>query len=145
MAPLESVGNTTWDMNTFQDWLLWLLGSTCLSDPYQTASARPAPPALIQGKMLVASPVLVRPSLTWTCVVHLDQPLVALEALTKTWRSAGSLLPTAHATTRLRPESIDSTENRVSGDADVSAIWTRRLRSWLPPPPSSRKSSVPVA
>src|SRR5258708_35646148 len=112
MAPLESVGKTTWDMNTFHDWLLWLLGSTCLSDPYQTASARPAPPALIQGKTLVASPVLVRPSLTWTGVVHLVHPLPALGALTKTWRSFGSLLPTAPTTTRLRPKSIDSTEQR---------------------------------
>src|ERR1700716_4310268 len=104
-------------MKTFQDWLLWLLGSTCLSDPYHTASARPGPPALIHGKMLVASPVLVRPSLTWTGAVHLVHPLAALEALTKTWRRAGSLLPTAHTTTRLRPESIDSTENSVSGEA----------------------------
>src|SRR5438270_4989290 len=95
MAPVVSVGNTTCDMKTFHDWLLWLLGSTCRLEPYQTASARPAPPALIHGKTLVASPVAIEPSLTCTGVVHCVQPLAALAALTNTWRSAGLLLPTA--------------------------------------------------
>src|SRR5438445_12006278 len=90
IAPVESVGNTTCDMKTFQDWLLWLLGSTWRLEPYQTASARPAPPALIHGNTLVASPVVVDPSLTCTGTVHLVHPLAALAALTNTWRSAGS-------------------------------------------------------
>src|SRR5919197_1301337 len=64
-APVESTGNTTWAMNTFQAWPDWLLGSTLLFEPYQTASARPGPPALIHGNTLTASPVPVDPSLTW--------------------------------------------------------------------------------
>src|SRR6267378_1307941 len=145
--PLLLVGNTTCDMKTFQDWLLWLLGSTCLSDPYQTASARPGPPALSHGNTLVASPVAVEPSLTWTGAVHAVHPLAALEALTNVWRSAGSLLVglTVQTTSRLRPESIERTEKSVSGEpAGVSAILTSRVRSWLPPPASSRKCRVPA-
>src|SRR6267378_5062455 len=92
------VGKTTWDMNTFQAWLLWLLGSTCLSDPYQTASARPGPPALIQGNTLVASPVVVEPSLTCTGAVQLVHPLAALAALTNTCLNAGLLLLTFQTT-----------------------------------------------
>src|SRR5205807_6397652 len=128
--PAAFVGNTTCDMNTFQDWLLWLLGSTCLSDPYQTASARPGPPDLSHGNTLVASPVAVEPSLTWTGAVQLVHPLAALEALTNVWLSAGLLLLTAHTTSRLRPESIERTEKRVSGDPDgVSSILMRFVRS----------------
>ncbi len=37
IAPEESTGKTTWSMNAFQAWPLWLLGSTALSEPYQTA------------------------------------------------------------------------------------------------------------
>src|SRR5438270_8906701 len=96
-APLALVGKTTWDMKTFQAWLLWLLGSTCRLEPYQTASARPGPPAFSHGKTFVASPVEVEPSLTCTGVVHCFQPLAALAALTNTWRSAGLLFPTAYA------------------------------------------------
>src|ERR1700704_1888916 len=147
MPPVELVGNTTCDMNTFHDCWFLLLGSTCLSEPYQTASARPGPPAFSHGKMLVASPVAVEPSLTWTGAVQVLHPLAALEALTKVWRRAGSLLVglTVQTTSRLRPVSIDRTEKSVSGEpAGVSAILTRRLRSWLPPPASSRKCRVPV-
>src|SRR5947207_13120717 len=107
MPPDELVGNRTWDMKTFHDWLLWLLGSTCLSEPYQTASARPGPPALSHGKTLVASPVAVEPSLTCTGAVQLVHPLAALEALTNVWRSAGLLWLTAPTPSRLRPESIE--------------------------------------
>src|SRR6267378_6714098 len=129
------VGKTTWDMNTFQAWLLWLLGSTCLSDPYQTASARPGPPALIQGNTLVASPVTVEPSLTWTGAVQLVHPLAALAALTKTWRLVQSLLVMHQTTTRLRALSIDSTEKRVSGEpVGVSAILISFFRSCPPTP-----------
>src|SRR3989442_14553275 len=92
--PAAFVGNTTCDMKTFHDWLLWLLGSTCLSDPDHTASARPGPPALSHGKTVVASPVAVEPSLTWTGGVHRGHPLAALEGLTKGWRQAGLLLLT---------------------------------------------------
>src|SRR5882762_9213567 len=148
IPPLALVGKTTCDMKTFHDWLLWLLGSTCLSEPYQTASARPGPPALSHGNTLVASPVAVEPSLTCTGAVHAVHPLAALAALTNVWRSAGSLLLglTVQTTSRFRPESIERTEKSVSGEpAGVSAILTRRLRSWLPPPASSRKCSVPVA
>src|SRR5712691_499071 len=115
-APVRSIGKTTCDMKTFQAWLLLLLGSTCLSDPYQTASARPAPPALSQGNTLVASPAAVEPSLTWTGAVHVPHPLAALDALTNVWRSDGLLLLTVQTTSRLRPESIDRTEKRVSGE-----------------------------
>src|SRR6267143_3965844 len=147
IPPLVLVGNTTCDMKTFHNWLLWLLGSTCLSEPYQTASARPGPPALIHGNTLVASPVAVEPSLTCTGAVQVIHPLAALAALTNVWRRAGSLLLglTVQTTSRLRPESIERTEKRVSGEpAGVSAILTRRVRSWLPPPPSSRRCRVPV-
>src|SRR5438132_7862758 len=82
-APLELTGKTTWDMKTFHDWLLWLLGSTFLSEPYQTASARPGPPALIHGKTLTASPVVIEASLTCTGAVQLVHS-GALAALTKT-------------------------------------------------------------
>src|SRR5690349_683922 len=112
MPPLTFVGKTTCDMNTFHAWLLWLDGSTCLSDPYQTASARPGPPALIHGKTLVASPLALEPSLTCTGAVHVRHPLAALEALTKTCRSAGLSLFTAQTAKRLRAVSIDSTAKR---------------------------------
>src|SRR5437588_8488640 len=82
-APIELTGKTSCDMNTFQDWLLWLLGSTFWSEPYHTASARPGPPALIHGKTLTASPVVVEASLTWIGVVQLVHS-GALAALTKT-------------------------------------------------------------
>src|SRR5438094_78955 len=102
-------------MKTFHFWPDWLLGSTLLSDPYQTASARPGPPALIQGKTLTASPVPVEPSLTCTGGVQLDHPLAALAALTKTWRSAGLLALIFQTTYRLRAGSMESTENGASG------------------------------
>src|ERR1700682_2360319 len=135
IAPVELVGKTTWAMKTFHTWWLWLLGSTWRFDPYQTASARPGPPALIQGKTLVASPVVVEPSLTWTGAVHVFHPLEALDALTKVWRNAGSELLTAQTATRLRLVSIESTEKRVSGGAVVSAILTSLVRSWPDPVP----------
>src|SRR5438105_1016656 len=93
IAPVEFVGKTTCDMNTFQACPLWLLGSTLLFEPYHTASARPAPPALIQGKTFTASPVPVDPSLTWTGLVHLVHPVAAEAPLTKTWRREGVSLP----------------------------------------------------
>src|SRR5919198_5666365 len=109
IAPVESVGNTTWDMKTFHFWPLLPLGSTFLSEPYQTASARPGPPALIHGKTFTASPVAVDPSLTWTGLVHLVHPVDAAAALTKTWRCEGfvRLLSRTHATNRFRAVSID--------------------------------------
>src|SRR5438046_9294817 len=121
MPPLALVGKTTWDMKTFQDWLLWLLGSTCLSEPYQTASARPGPPALSQGKTLVASPVAVEPSLTWTGAVQAFHSLAALEALTKIWRWPGSVLLTAQTANRLRAVSIERTEQTPSADPLVAS------------------------
>src|SRR6266478_6121389 len=144
-APVPSVGNTTCVMKTFQAWLLWLLGSTCLSDPYHTASARPGPPALIHGDTLVASPVTVEPSLTCTGAVQLVHPLAALAALTKTCLRAGLLLLTFQTTVRLRAVSIERTEKRVSGDPfGVSAILMSFVKS-APLPVASRKCSVPVA
>src|SRR5205814_2826542 len=117
-------------MKTFQLWPDWLLGSTFLSEPYQTASARRGPPALIQGKTLTASPIPVEPSLTCTGGVQLDHPLAALAALTKTCRSAGLLALIFQTTYRLRAESMESTENRVSGEAvGVSAIGIGRVMS----------------
>src|SRR3954463_5879267 len=89
IAPPAPVGNTTCDMKTFHFWPDFELGSAPLSLPYQTASARPAPPASSHGKMFTASPVAVEPSLTWNGGVHDFQPPAALAALTKTWRWAG--------------------------------------------------------
>src|SRR5438874_11297107 len=97
-------------MKTFQDWLLWLLGSTCLTEPYQTASARPGPPALSQGKTLVASPVAVEPSLTWTSTVQDVHSLAALEAMTKIWRWRGPVLLTAHTASKMRTGPMDGAE-----------------------------------
>src|SRR5437667_10178010 len=132
-------------MNTFQAWPDWLLGSTFLWDPYQTASARPGPPALIQGKTLTASPVWVEASLTWTGGVQADQPLAALAALTKTCRFVQSLALIFQTTYRLRAESMESTEKSVSGDrVGVSAILGSLVGAW-PLPVASRKWSVPVA
>src|SRR5437762_4384937 len=132
-------------MKTFQLWPDWLLGSTFLSDPYQTASARPGPPALIQGKTLTASPVPVEPSLTCTGGVQLDHPLAALAPLTKTCRFVQSLALIFQTTCRLRAESMESTEKSVWGDpVGVSAILISFVRSW-PLPVASRKWSVPVA
>ena len=85
-APVGSVGYTAWDIKTFQACPDWLLGSALKFDPYHTASARPAPPALIHGKTLTASPVTVEPSLTWTGVLQFVQPLAAEDVLTKTCR-----------------------------------------------------------
>src|SRR2546421_8200473 len=113
-------------MKTFHFWPDWLLGSTLLSDPYQTAAARPGPPALIHGKTLTASPVPVDPSLTCTGGVQAFHSLAALAALTKTCRFDWSLALMHQTTNRLRAESIDSTENRVSGDPDrLSAMWIK--------------------
>src|SRR6266566_4296560 len=84
---------------------------------------RPGTPALIQGKTFTASPVPVDASLIRIGGVQLDHPLAALAALTKTCRAAGLLALMHQTTTRLRAVSIDSTENRVSGDPlGVSAI-----------------------
>src|SRR2546426_991527 len=127
-------------MKTFQDWFFWLLGSTFLSEPYQTASALPGPPALIQGKTLTASPVNVEPSLTRTGALQLAHPLAALAALTHTCRSPGSLLLMHQTTNRLRALSIERTEKRVSGELMVSAI----LMSFDGPAPGlSRKWRMP--
>src|SRR6267378_955495 len=144
IPPLVLVGNTTCDMKTFHDWLLWLLGSTFLSEPYQTASALPGPPALSHGKTFTASPVFVDPSLTCTGLVHVFQPLASLAALTKTCRRLGVLLLMHQTRMRLRAVSIESTEKRVSGEpVGVSAILMSFVRS-CPLPVASRKWSVPV-
>src|SRR2546429_2970883 len=132
-------------MKTFHFWPDWLLGSTLLSDPYQTASARPGPPALIQGKTLTASPVPVDASLTCRGGVQLDHPLAALAALTKTCRFVQSLALMHQTTYRFRAESMERTEKSVSGDpVGVSAILISRVRS-CPLPVASRKWSGPVA
>src|SRR5438105_3796921 len=92
-APVLSVGYTSCDMNTFQACPAFVLGSMFLFSPYQTASARPGPPALIHGKTFTASPVPVDPSLTWTGLVHFVQPVAAEAALTKACLSEGVLFP----------------------------------------------------
>src|SRR5438445_12318395 len=83
-SPFELTGKTTCDMNTFHSWPAATLGSPFLSDPYQTASARPGPPALIHGKTLTASPLVRVPPLTCTGLAQSRQPLPALAALTNT-------------------------------------------------------------
>src|SRR5437763_16677780 len=135
-------------MKTFQLWPDWLLGSTFLSDPYQTASARPGPPALIQGKTLTASPVPVEPSLTCTGGVQFDHPLAALAPLTKTCRSAGLRALIFQTTYRLRAESMDTTEKSVSGDPDkLSAMWIKLagLEPVVPAGGASRNVRCPLA
>src|SRR5579862_9079768 len=113
-------------MNTFHDWPVWLEGSVFLSEPYQTASARPGPPALIHGKTFTASPVPVDPSLTWTGFVQFFQPLAADAALTKTWSWEGVSDAMSHTTKRFRAVSIDTTVNRLSGSPGrLSAMWIR--------------------
>src|SRR5437773_408058 len=132
-------------MKTFHAWPLCELGSTFLSWPYQTASARPGPPALIHGNTFTASPVVVEASLTCAGVVQLVHPLAALAALTKTCRRLGVLLLMHQTRTRLRALSIESTEKRVSGEpVGVSAILMSFVRS-CPVPVASRKCNVPVA
>src|SRR5258706_2281104 len=111
-------------MKTFHCWALWLLGSTVLLEPYQTAAARPAAPALIHGKTLTASPVVVEASLTRTGVVQFLQPLSALAPLTKTCRSAGVEAVRAQTTKRFRALSIELTVQRACrDDFMVSATW----------------------
>ena len=122
VAPVESTGNTSWFMNTFHAWPLWLLGSTCLFEPYQTASARPAPPALSHGNTFTASPVAIEASLTRIGLVHVRHPDEAEDAATYTW-SWARVPDTAQATNRLRALSIDATLNNVSGEPGrLSAI-----------------------
>src|SRR5258707_10273421 len=103
-----------------------------MSAPPHTGAGRPAPPALIHGKTLTASPVTVDPSLTWTGVLHFVQPLAAEAALTKTCRRAG--LPLfglrAQVMNRLRAMSMDSTVKSVLGDPGrLSAMWISLLES----------------
>lgn len=119
-------------------------------EPYQTASARPGPPACTHGKTFTASPVSVDPSLTWTGLVHFRQPLAADAALTKTCRSAGlpSFGLSAQQTIRFRPESSEATVKSVSGEPlRLSATWIRALSFPLPPGVvgASRKVSRPDA
>src|SRR5919198_5656356 len=147
-APVESTGNTTWAMNTFQAWPDWLLGSTFLFDPYHTASARPGPPALIHGNTLTASPVPVDPSLTRTGAVQVRHPLFAEAALTKICRCDGVSLSIAHTTKRLRALSRESTVNSTSGEPGrLSATWIRppALPLGWAASGASRKCRSPVA
>src|SRR5213082_2343189 len=87
IAPVLSTGKTTWAMNTFHAsvLLVLVLGSTLWFEPYHTASARPAAPALIHGKTLTIDGAL----LTWTGAVQVRQPPAADAALTKVCRWAG--------------------------------------------------------
>src|SRR5437660_12709221 len=97
IALLEFVAYMSWAINTFQACPLWLLGSTFMSEPYHTASARPGPPALIQGNTFTASPVALEPSLTCNGEVQFRQPLAAEAALSKTRSWAGRPM-TGHGT-----------------------------------------------
>src|ERR1700740_1081444 len=134
-------------MNTFHAWPLWLEGSTALSEPYQTASARPGPPALSHGNTFTASPVAVEPSETCTGLVQLRQPDAAEDADTYTWSCEGAA-DTAHTTNRLRALSIEATLHSVSGEAaSPLAMWIR-LPLFGPPPlevGASRNVRLPVA
>src|SRR5438067_10479583 len=134
-------------MKTFQLWPDWLLGSTLLFDPYQTASARPGPPALIQGKTLTASPVPVEPSLTCTGGAQVDHPLTALAPLTKTCRFVQSRALVHQTTYRLRAESMERTVKSVSGEPDkLSAMWIKLagLHPVVPAAGASRKVRFPL-
>src|SRR5436305_6359731 len=122
-------------MKAFQAWFDFELGSATLFSPYQTSSARPAPPAWIHGMTLTASPVAAEPSLTCIGGVHVFQPLAALDALTNTWRCCGfdwSFVSssTIHAASRLRAWSIDTTGNRTSTPAGrLSTMWINFVSS----------------
>src|SRR2546425_253601 len=117
IAPLEFVGYMTWAMNTFQACPLWLLGSALLSEPYHTASARPGPPALIQGNTFTASPVAVEPSLTCKGGAPFRPPPAGGASLPKNRRWAGVALLrlSAPAPNTVRAGSMDSTANSRSG------------------------------
>src|SRR5438132_14123196 len=95
--------------------LVLVLGSTVSFDPYQTASARPGPPALIQGITLTIEGAW----LTWTGGVHVRHPLAADEAATNVCRWAGWLASadSEYVMKRLRPVSIHRTVNSTSGEA----------------------------
>src|SRR5438552_17481010 len=137
--PLASTGNTVWAKKTFQAWPDWLLGSTFKFDPYQTASARPGPPALIQGNTFTRE----GGRLTWTGAVQCLHPPAALAALTNTCRWEGVSESTANATKRFRALSIERTLKSVSGEpARLSAMWISFEVSPLGP---SRKVRSPAA
>ena len=78
IAPDFVVGNTSCDMNTSHTIEVLVLGSAVWLPPYHTASARPAPPALIHGKTLTIEGAW----LTCTGGVQVRQPLEADAALT---------------------------------------------------------------
>ena len=105
-----------------------MLGSWARLEPYQTASARPGPPALSHGKTLTIDGA----ELTWTGLVQLFQPEAAEAALTQVCRcEAGWVLgsaPTTQTRCRFRALSMERTEKSVSGLAgSPSATWI----SWV--------------
>ena len=147
IPPDLSTGKTVCAMKTFQAWPVWLLGSTLLFEPYQTASARPGPPALTHGKTLTASPVPAEPSLTWTGFVHFVQPVAAERRSTNTCHRLGVSPEIAQATNRFRPASIEATVNSVSGEpgrlSDVNQLGA--VRSPARSGRASRKVRLPLA
>src|ERR1700730_6719215 len=123
-------------MNTSHFWPPWALGLTALSEPYQTTSARPGPPALIHGKMLTMG--------------RGARPLPARAALTYAWRWVGSRLLPTQATKRLRALSIDATTKLAASPASAGtplAMVIRRLGSphGLAVDGASRKVRFPAA
>src|SRR5437588_10044893 len=93
-APLASTGQCIWLRKTFQAWPESLLASVSLPllsgpEPYQTPSAQPAAPALIQGMRLTASPVAIEPSLICTGGAQLRQPDLTLDTVTQICCSCG--------------------------------------------------------
>src|SRR5438552_9375447 len=142
-------------MKTFQTWpAVVLLGSSVELSPYHTASARPGPPALSQGKTLTASPVVPEPSLTWTGGVQLVQPLAALAALTNTWRLVGVLLRLTQTTKRFCAESIEATTKLAASPLSLTTFVDATVIKPEPAPvpaghvlltASSRKHRLPLA
>src|SRR5437899_12514841 len=112
-------------MNTSQLWPFWLLGSTLKFEPYQTTSARPGPPAFIQGKTLT----MEGEELTWTGALQFLHPLAALATLTKVCRRVGS--PSVglrvQVTKRFVAVSKDSTVKRVFGDPGSLSARVKRV------------------
>src|SRR5947209_8879060 len=100
-------------MNTFQACPLWLLGSTLLFDPYQTASARPAPPALIHGNTFTASPVVVDALDARTGLDQTRQPDLADATETYVCHWPGRFPLMSQITNRFRAVSNGSTVNSV--------------------------------
>src|SRR2546421_9320010 len=127
-------------MYTSHDWPASVLGSAFMLEPYHTASARPGPPATIQGKMLTID----GGELSRTGALHLVHDVDAEATLTHTWRCAGSVLRPTQATKRLRPWSMDAA-TKFAASPVLSGTPVATVIRFEALPGSSRKVRAPVA